>query len=71
MPCMSVHICAQSTGVCIEPKEVGLWLVTGTFEARQSPVSSSMWLVLTVNGKNLVRLCNDSGRYQELRAHLS
>lgn len=57
--------------VCTEPKAVGLCPVSGNFEARQSPASLSTWLVLTVDSKILVRLCNDSDRHPELRACVS
>lgn len=66
--CMPEHVCGLQ--VCLEPNAVGLWPVSGSFEGRQSPVSLPTWLVLTADGKILVRLCNDSGRLPELKAHL-
>ena len=57
---MPVHVCGLQ--VCILPKAVGLCPISGSFEARQSPVSLSTCLLLTVDGKTPVRLCNDSGK---------
>ena len=63
-------LCVDGLQVCTEPKAVGSCLVRGSFEATQSSGFLSTWLMLTVDGKTLVRLCNASSRHQELRAYL-